>query len=622
MPRSQVGKQSDDRPRGQAIGLSKRQRIRRRSVYAAGALAVACLSAGAVLGYQAWSVKANLERAVGSVPELRSDLAAGNNDAARSSFISVSDEISAAHSKVSGPLWTVAMYVPVIGPNFSAVKDVVISAEDVASLAIEPLLDTYSSIDWRTLAPTEGQLDVAQLQEAAPTISVASNALELSHRRLLALDLEVLLPAVATPVQEFTQQLGDVAGIMNAASSAATLLPPMLGSESPRTYLILVQNNAEARATGGIPGALSIIHADKGRLVLGEQTSAGALGVFRPPVEVDPAQVNLFTARLGTQMQNVNLTPDFPTAAQAAKQMWEERNGQTSIDGVISLDPVVLARLLGATGAVDLTEPEVLALIADTRLPIELTDKNVVTTLLSDVYREIEDPELQDAYFAAVASRIFDAFTNGQGDTPRILEALVDSANERRLQVWSSEEKEQTVIASTPLAGSVAGARSGGAIFGAYFNDGTGAKMDYYAERSVQLRKTCPSDGYGRYTVRVSVHNNAPADAASSLPPYVTGGGVYGINPGDIRTNYVFYGPAQSVIERVNVNGEQAAFSSGNHAQRPVGSVTVQLAPGESAAVEVLFSKVVQGDDERVEVTPTVAQLKDTLLPMETESCE
>jgi len=302
--------------------------------------------------------------------------------------------------------------------------------------------------------------------------------------------------------------------------------------------------------------------------------------------------------------------------------MWEERHGPAAIDGVISLDPIVLSKLLGATGPVALTDPEVLVMIADTNLPTQLTHENVVPTLLSDVYREIEDPYLQDAYFAAVASQIFDGFTSGQGEFPGIIKALVDSTNEQRLRVWASDKKEQEIIASTPLAGSISGPGSGGATFGVYFNDGTGAKMDYYSTRTVQLHKGCASNGYGRYAVRVSAENSAPADAASSLPRYVTGGGVFGIDPGSLRTNYVFYGPAKSVVEHASVNGEAVPFASGTHSHRPVGSVTVQLAPGESAIVEVAFSKVAQGEDERLQVTPTIAKLEETILPMQTEPCE
>ena len=59
-------------------------------------------------------------------------------------------------------------------------------------------------------------------------------------------------------------------------------------------------------------------------------------------------------------MQDVNLTPDFPTAAATAQAMWERKTGQ-HVDGVLSLDPVALGYILDATGPVKITSPELSA---------------------------------------------------------------------------------------------------------------------------------------------------------------------------------------------------------------------------------------------------------------------
>ena len=56
-------------------------------------------------------------------------------------------------------------------------------------------------------------------------------------------------------------------------ATVARLLPPMLGQDGPRDYLLVVQNNAEIRSTGGLPGSLQILTADNGKLTLAEQRS-------------------------------------------------------------------------------------------------------------------------------------------------------------------------------------------------------------------------------------------------------------------------------------------------------------------------------------------------------------
>ena len=40
----------------------------------------------------------------------------------------------------------------------------------------------------------------------------------------------------------------------------------MAGADGPRDYLLVFQNNAEIRATGGLPGSWARLHAEDGKL--------------------------------------------------------------------------------------------------------------------------------------------------------------------------------------------------------------------------------------------------------------------------------------------------------------------------------------------------------------------
>ncbi len=65
-------------------------------------------------------------------------------------------------------------------------------------------------------------------------------------------------------------------------ASAARLLPPMLGADGPRDYLVVFQNLAEPRATGGMFGSFAVVHTDQGKVtVLDEGTPTRTLGRVR-----------------------------------------------------------------------------------------------------------------------------------------------------------------------------------------------------------------------------------------------------------------------------------------------------------------------------------------------------
>lgn len=610
---------------GTSTRSSSRARQRRKrqplllSLVSLGVLVLITVAGAAWLANKASAINAELKAATVLIAPLKEEITAGTPGDASATFEQLRAHTAAARESANDPVWTLASTLPGLGANFSAVAEVARSADDVATLGLEPLVKVYSSLEWESLLPSRSGTNLAPLEAASPSISAAAHAVRLSADRLNRIDASKLLPVVADPLTMARDQLQDVTGALDAAANASNVAPGMLGAQAPRNYLLIFQNNAEARASGGIPGALAVLSLDKGKLTLGPQSSAGAIGVMSPIVPVDPAQQQIYSGRMGKFMQDVNLTPDFPTAASTAQAMWERKTGQR-VDGVISIDPVALGYILDATGPVTITHPELVAL-ASVGLPTELSGKNVVKTLLSDVYSKIEQPALQDAYFAGVAQEIFAALSDGKGNAKGLIEGLKRGTSEGRVLVWSGLPAEQTVIAKYAVSGAIAGPSVAPAQFGVYFNDGTGAKMDYHVKRTVQLVKECARNGYEQTTVRVTSTNIAPSDAATSLPAYVTGGGAFGVPPGSVQTNIVAYGPVQANVETAKLNGASTDFAPYVHGGRPVGVLSVRLAPGETSTIEITFGKIVQHTEPNVVVTPTVQDVKDVILTTVNASC-
>jgi hypothetical protein len=595
---------------------------RRRATIIVGVLSLIViigLACATWLWSKASTINHELTAATQLISPLQAEIARDDPKSAAATVDQLQSHTAAAREAAGDPLWTLASTIPGAGPNFSAVAEVARSADDVANLGLEPLVRVYNSLDWDTLLPSSSATNLEPLKSASPSVSSAAHAVRLSAERLNQIDAGKLLPQVAEPLNLARNQLHDMTGALDTAASASQIVPGMLGVEGRRNYLLMIQNNAEVRASGGIPGALAVLTLENGKLTLGKQGSATDLGAMAPTLAVDPEQQQIFSGRMGKFMQDVNLTPDFPTAATNARAMWEKKTGEP-VDGVISIDPVALGYILDATGPVKISNPELVAL-ASGGLPTELNGQNVVRTLLSDVYAKIQRPQLQDAYFAGVAQEIFVALSDGKGDAKGLIDGITRGAEEGRVLVWSSLSNEQSIISKYPLSGSIAGPSVKPAQFGVYFNDGTGAKMDFYVKRTVQLVKECTKDGYEQTTVRITSTNTAPTDAATSLPSYVTGDGNFGVPSGSVQTNIVAYGPVQANIETAKVNGEKTDFSSHFHSNRPVGVISVRLAPGESRTVEFTFGKIVQHTEPNLVVTPTVQDVKDVILPTENAVC-
>lgn len=597
-------------------------RRRRRLLTTGVCLVVIAVIAGAAalwLGAKASTIKTELEASTQLVPELKESVLKNHPADASSIVDELRRHTAAARDAAYDPLWSVASAIPWLGANFSATAEIARSADDVATLGVAPLAKVYDSLNWDKLLPSANGTDLDPIRKAAPAVASAAQAVRVSAERLNGIDAGSLLPQIAGPLTQTRQQLGSVVDELNTASNVAYLAPAMLGSDKPRHYLLLIQNNAEARASGGIPGALAVLTADKGKISLASQTSAHDLGAFTPPVAVDAEQERIYSNRLGTFMQDVNFTPDFPTAATTALKMWEQKKGER-LDGAVSIDPVALSYILDATGPVTLQDAQLQALTAG-KLPNQLTGQNVVKTLLSDSYAQLGNQNLQDIYFGSVAKEIFSSLSSGKGKANTLLAGVGKGVSEHRILLWSADSREQSVLNKYPLSGSISGPGVPAAQFGAYFNDGTGAKMDYYVKRTVQLITQCPVNGYGTVKVRVTSTNTAPADAAASLPAYVTGGGDYGVPPGTAQSNVIAYGPAQSQVVTATQDGNNVPFGAQQHDNRPVGTLTVRLAPGQSSTVEFTFGKIVQQSQSEVVVTPTVQSMDKVILPTQSETC-
>lgn len=557
---------------------------RRRSSWAARVLLVLLLLVVAALAAAGWLVWRGLQArdallaAEPLVARVQEQVTAGDAAGARGTLEELQGRTTTARESTSDPLWWLAARLPEVGDDVAAVRAVTQAVDDVAQRALPPLVEAAGSLDPASLTPVDGAIDLASLQAAAPALQQADDAMQAARADVEEIELAGVHPRVAGPVADLRAQLGDAASTTATGARAAALVPGMLGAERPRTYLVLFQNNAEVRATGGIPGALAVVRADAGRIELVEQLSSRDFPRFDEPVlPLSPEMAALHTDLLGQLIQDVNFTPHFPTSAQLAREMWRRTSGQV-VDGVLSIDPVALSYLLEATGPLPLPTGG------------ELTADNAVDLLLSQVYAEIAAPAEQDLFFASAATAVLAGLTGGTADPVALVDQMATAAGERRLLVWSADPAEQDELLGTVLEGALGEEPAPEPVVGVYLNDGTEAKMSYYLRHSVRVVPlTCRDDQYRDYLVQVEMTSTAPEDAATSLPEYVVGPGTVEppLAPGMTRTNVLVYGPLDGGVVTVRQDGEERPFTTHTERGRPVGLLAVDLRPGQTSTIEV-----------------------------------
>lgn len=560
-----------------------------------GVLGVVVIVLG-VVGFYAYSqltsAREDLDLASAQATTLQDALTAGDVSAATAALASLQAHVDSADSTLGNPVFSIGEKMPFAGKNISAVRTVTSAVKSIADDGLPPLVEVADQFNAKTFNPEGGAIDVDAIEKIAPNVRASAKVIGAAAREISSVDASSLLGAVQGPVLDVQDKIGDAASIASRASTASAVAPEML--QGTHRYLLLFQNNAEIRATGGLPGAWAVLEVEDGKISLGEQGSGASMGDLPKEVTaITPEERDLFDVGLVRDFRNINFTPDFPRAAFiGAKILQLERN--IDVDGVVSLDPVTLSYLLKGTGPITLADGTT------------LTETNAVEVLLNGVYVNYPDPDTQDVFFAAATDKIFDNLLNGAANPTEVLSALTRATNERRVAVWSDDKGIQSELAGTAVAGELPVGGAADSALGIYLNDATGAKMQYYLDYDITAESVrCSAAGVQTYETTTTLRSKAPADAAD-LPASIKGPG-YGALPGTMLLNTYVYAPDGGKVTQLTIDGKETTSFPGTHHGRGVTQVTVEVGPGQTTTVE---ATVVSGKNQRASAqvlsTPSV----------------
>lgn len=160
------------------------------------------------------------------------------------------------------------------------------------------------------------------------------------------------------------KQVSLLADNLDSFVSASEKLKNILGSTRDRRYLLVFQNNAELRASGGFLGSYALVDLRDGQIRNLEVPGGGSYDTEAGLKHLVVAPRPLWLVNPLWHFWDANWWPDWPTTAKNLMWFYERSDGP-SVDGVISVTPTVIERLLEITGPIDLTKEYGLVISAD-----------------------------------------------------------------------------------------------------------------------------------------------------------------------------------------------------------------------------------------------------------------
>ncbi len=560
-------------------------------------LAVVLLVAAVWMGYQAWKVNSGLRTAADAAVDLRAAATAGDDEAVASALARFEEGSSSAADTTGGVTWGLMARLPVVGDDADGVRKVSTVLADLAEDGIPPLSSTAQDLE--SLAPRSGRVDVDRVVALGPVVSDGLRAFADAERELDAHDPRDFVGPLAEKYVELSDQVSEVVIALDAADTALEVLPAMLGSEGPRSHVLVFQSNAEIRGGGGLVGATALVTATDGRIDLARQASGGSFEILdAPAVPFVGAEEAIYGEVLGRFFVNATMTPDFSRTAAIVKARWEQRFPET-VDDVLSIDPVALSYLLEATGPV----------VVD---GVSLDSTNAADELLHGVYLRFEDPARQDVFFQRATKAIFERVTDGVTQPETFLRGLSRGVQEGRIRVHSFDAAEQEVLAPTAISGVTnydPGLEDPQVAF--VLNDLAADKMSYFLRYDVSVDATACRDGVQRLTGDAQLLSDAPEDVGG-LPDYVTGGGQSGTEPGSQLVLARIYGPIGGTITDIEFSSRKLdEVEIDDDRGRPVVTLVAALEPGQK--VDIAWRMTTGPDqpgDVDVMVTPSTEPLR------------
>ncbi len=310
-----------------------------------------------------------------------------------------------------------------------------------------------------------------------------------------------LMPQLQSAVTQFDQKL-DIKTVQDGIATLRADEPAirqLLGSSGPQTYLVVQQDSAELRATGGFIGSFGFLSFDRGKMgpfapkdIYSIDNDALGRSVLGPPgtrTHVDPPFPLQQTFHLTSwALRDSNWSPDFPTSARQAEDFLNREAGR-SVDGVIAIDPYLIQKLLSVIGPT--TVPETGDVV---------DDKNFFATTLRRV--EVSPSVSHKAFLAEAANAIFARLLAlPPGKWPALLQALAASCDARSLQVYFHDASLTELVDRSHCDGRVRTLSSDGLMI--VDSNVGGNKDDFWLQRSFVLQIKMNSDGSARHQLRL-----------------------------------------------------------------------------------------------------------------------
>jgi hypothetical protein len=460
--------------------------------------------------------------------------------------------------------------------------------DDAASGILEP-------VDQRV--QVSAALDTLKKVHTAMAEGVAS--LKKVNDKLDSIDGYNLFGPLGTAHADLAHRLPGIRQKAESAESGLRALIAFGGGSGPRRWLILSQNPDEPRPTGGFIGTYGVLTADGSTMHLDRYEAIENWTQPRPQAAVPAEQAGIVfrlqSPPVNQTLGNVNTTPDWPSAARLAMDLWQ-RGGEQPVDGVVTFTPGLIGRVLEVTGPVSVPDYGDVVSAANLYERLDFHTHSEAAFGLANGPRK----DFVAALGQATLQRLLDSPASQWDPLARAVSAALD---DQQAMAWSTDTALAPVLASHRWDGAFPATK------GDFFAPG---EFSYAAKNGRGLHRVYDHhvvvrpDGSAHISTTVTITNTEPPrELNQDSLSYITAYGPAGATLSDGDTD-------QPVLPEAELSGHPA-FAWFRAAQPSGGTATLKVSWDAPEVVHktsdgtwvygLVFKRVADHDGDVVNVT-------------------
>lgn len=467
------------------------------------------------------SLKSPVKAAMKSAQDLVDNFQNKDLIAAKESLNNLNKDLDSLNSRYQLISW--AKFIPFVGgyakdgqSAITAAKSIT-EAADLTAAALEPYADllgfrskTKSELEKQAKESIENRIVflAETLDKISPEMESIAQKLNSASRQLSSINprrypktfagRQIKGKIISTQIS-----LKESVQLFSQAKPLIKLMPTLLGNPDAKTYLLLFQNDAELRPTGGFMTAYAYLTMRQGKLDPGSSFDIYSLDARWNSRLKAPDPIQKYLKESVWRLRNLNLSPDFKLSMDQFMEAYRDIPGTVKIDGIVAIDTSVPVQLLNILGPIG---------VGGWGNFSSETDKRCDCPQVVYALEEIADRPsyaINTGRKAVLGPLMHSILANAMGSPkhvwPQLLNSLLSSIQEKHLLFYFLDENNQKIAEDFNSAGRIK--NTNGDYLHVNDSNFGGAKTDMFIDREVEQEITIEN---GSIIKTVTLHYNNP----------------------------------------------------------------------------------------------------------------